>query len=349
MEHERILILQLCPLGDTLFGTPAIRILRERYPQAELVAMTWKNNQAVLAGNPAVDRILSVKNTLEAIRILRQLSKERFALAVGLSHSGSALLAFCKAQQKVGFNAHYLGWLYREKVPDRRNIHAVEYCLNVLQPLDIEPPAESRLEFYYSQRDLDVAASFLEECHGYPLIAIHPGGRFFPVKRWHTGGFAQVADYLMGALKAKVVLVGGKDDEPLAWEIASKMKQQPLLAAGRTSLKETAAIISLADLFVGNDSAPQHLAAAVGTPVVALFGPTDPNNFYPWGVPYRIVRCDLSCSPCFHWLGSPLQYLPAWDNPTCQRECMQSISAQDVIEQLEDLWQEISGRTGTKI
>ena len=99
--------------------------------------------------------------------------------------------------------------------------------------------------------------SFLGDSHGYPVVAIHPGGRFFPVKRWRTGGFARVADYLMGTLKAKVVLVGGKDDEELALEIAAKMKHQPLMAAGRTSPKETAAIISLADLFVGNDSAPR--------------------------------------------------------------------------------------------
>ena len=346
---QLIITLQLCALGDTRFGTPAIRALREHYPQAELVAITWKTNQAVLAGNKAVDRIVSVKSTLAAIRALRQLERERVDLAVGLSHGGSALLIFSRAPKKVGFNSQYLGWIYQEDVPDRRNIHAVEYCLNVLAPLGIEPQGQCKLEFYYTDRDLDAAKSFLGDSHGYPVVAIHPGGRFFPVKRWRTGGFAKVADYLMGTLKAKVVLVGGKDDEELALEIAAKMKHQPLMAAGRTSLKETAAIISLADLFVGNDSAPQHLAAAVGTPVVALFGPTDPNNFYPWGVPHRIVRCELSCSPCFHWLGSPMQYFPTWDNPTCQRECMQSISPQDVVDKIDELWQELIGRTGTKV
>lgn len=348
-QPQRIVILQLCPLGDTLFGTPSVRALRGQYPQAEITAVTWNTNRSVMIGNPAVDHLYSVKNTVEAVRLLRHLQKVKIDLAVGLSHSGSALLVFTKALEKVGFNAQYLGWLYKGEVPDRRNIHAVEYCLDVLQPLEIKHPAQSKLEFYYTQRDQDLATSFLAECQGYPVVAMHPGGRFFPVKRWHAEGFAQVADYLIGRLKAKVVLVGGRDDEPLAHEIASLMENQPLIAAGLTSLKETAAIISFSDLFVGNDSAPQHLAAAVGTPVVSLFGPTDPANFYPWGVPHRIVRCDLGCSPCFHWLGSPLQYLPAWDNPTCQRECMQSITAQDVIVQVEELWQEISGRTGTKI
>jgi ADP-heptose:LPS heptosyltransferase len=348
-QPKRIVVLQLCPLGDTLFGTPAVRALRDQYPQAELLAVTWKTNCCVMAGNPAVDHLYSVKNTIEAVRLLRHLQTRSVDLAVGLSHRGSALLAFVKAQRKVGFNAQYLGWLYRGEVPDRRNIHAVEYCLDLLSPLGIEHPVRSRLEFHYTQQDLNLAERFLEAYRGYPVVAIHPGGKFFPEKRWHAKGFAQVADYFMGRLKTKVVFVGGKDDEPLAHEITSQMRHQSLIAAGRTSLGETAAIISRSDLFLGNDSAPQHLASAVGTPVVSLFGPTDPANFYPWGVPHRIVRCALDCSPCFHWLGSPLQYLPAWDNPTCQRECMQSITAQDVIEKAEELWQETAGGTGTKI
>jgi ADP-heptose:LPS heptosyltransferase len=324
-----------------------VRALRDQYPQAKLTVITWNTNRAILVGNPAVDHLYSVNNTIEAVRLLRQLQKkESIDLAVGLSHGGSALLVFIKAPQKVGFNAQNLGWIYNGEVPDRRNIHAVEYCLEVLAPLGINPPAHSLLEFYYSSHDLQVAASFLESCSGYPLVAIHPGGKFFPVKRWQPAGFAKVADYLMGRLKAKVVLVGGRDDEPLAQEIASLMEHQPLIAAGQTSLKETAAIISRSDLFVGNDSAPQHIASSVGVPVVSLFGPTDPANFHPWGVPHRIVRCELGCSPCFHWLGSPLQYLPTWDNPTCQRECMRSITAQQVIGELENLLEEISGRTG---
>lgn len=346
LEARRIVVLQLCPLGDTLFGTPALRALRDHYSQAELVVVTWNTNRSVLVGNPAVDRLYSVSNTIGAVQLLRQLQRdESFDVAVGLSHRGSVLLAAIKAAQKVGFNAQRLGWIYGREVPDQRNLHAVEYCLKLLGPLAVVPQ-NTKLEFYYTPHDLMVAAGFLGKKRGYPQVAIHPGGKFFPVKRWLPVGFAKVADYLIGRHKAKVVLVGGGDDEALAWEIASQMKHQPQIAAGRTSLKETAAIIALSDLFIGTDSAPQHLAASVGTPVVSLFGPTDPMNFHPWGVQHRIVRCDLDCSPCFHWLGSPLQYLPTWDNPTCQRECMRSITAQQVIRQVENLWGEILGRTG---
>ncbi|NLU41159.1 MAG: glycosyltransferase family 9 protein [Firmicutes bacterium] len=336
-----ILVLQLCPIGDTMFGTPALRALRQRFRDAHISVLTWQSSCEVLKGNPNIDCLIPCVGTLDMARTVSKLKSADIDLVVGLSHVGSWLSAAFPGVFKVGFNSTRLGWLYAEQVPDSRTIHAIDYCLQVVR--SVGAVADSRrLEFYISDKDRDVAANWAS-AEGVTwrrtVVTIHPGGKNFTAKRWRTSGFAAVADRLVKELGAEVIIVGGPDDVPLAQSIADQARSRVFIAAGRLSLKQTGALIERSALFIGNDSAPQHIASALDTPVVALFGPTDPDNFGPSSSLSTVVTAGLPCSPCFHWMASPLQYLylSSVKRLECRHECMSEISPDQVMSAAHQL------------
>ncbi|MBX6376924.1 MAG: glycosyltransferase family 9 protein [Clostridia bacterium] len=322
----------MCPLGDTLFATPALRALRRRFPEARVVVLAWASNAPILEGNPNVDEVWVAGSTLDLPRLARRVLEGGFQLGVGLSNLGSWFLMVSGVPLKVGFNAQSLGRFYVRPAPDRRDVHAVDYCLSIVGALGA-PVDDRRLELPLGAQDRAEAERFLREEVGPAplLVAIHPGGRHFRAKRWFPARFGRLADELTARFGARVVLVGGSEDVRLAEQIRLMATSRPAVAAGRLRLKATAALLERADLFVGNDSAPLHMAAAVGTPTVALFGPTDPVNFRPIGDHHRIVRRDLPCSPCFHWLGGPQQYLQGCRNQECRHQCMKEIGVEEVV------------------
>jgi ADP-heptose:LPS heptosyltransferase len=131
-----------------------------------------------------------------------------------------------------------------------------------------------------------------------PLVVMHPGARASS-RRWAPHRFAAVADYLIDALAARVVISGSAQDALVACDVLSTMKHEPLDVVGRTSLGGLAALIAQADLFIGNDSGPAHLAAAVGAKSIVIFGPEDPAR---WAAlepdSQAVIRCEVPCSPC---------------------------------------------------
>ncbi|MDI3280061.1 MAG: glycosyltransferase family 9 protein [Bacillota bacterium] len=345
---RRILTLHLSPLGDTLFATPALRALRHGFPGAEVTAVAWRTNAPLLADNPNLDRLLPCAGLWEVAQFLRE--EKGFDLVVGLSHLGSWAALLCEGAPRVGFNARRLGRFYCTRVPDRRDVHAVEYCLAVVEAVGARRQGTG-LELALGERERAFAAELLAAAgcgpgpSRAPLVAIHPGGRTFRRKRWPAKRFAAVADRLAREWGARVVLVGGREDVPLGEEIATLMRKKPLMAVGRASLKQTAALLEASSLFIGNDSAPQHMAAAVGTPVIGLFGPTDPRNFAPLGSGHRVLRKEWPCSPCFRWLGGFGQYVYPWLAAGCRGECMLAITVEDVVAAAGEYLARLAGGT----
>lgn len=350
-----MLVLQLCPIGDTIFGTPALTALRRKFTNARISVMTWQSSCEVLRDNPNIDRLIACNGTLDAARVASKLRSEGVDLVVGLSHVGSWLSAAFHNSIKVGFNSRTLGWLYAEPVPDKRTIHAIDYCLQVVQSIGATVGSR-KLEFYISDQDRQTAADWASSVGvGFrnATIAIHPGGRNFQAKRWSTSGFSAVVDRLVAELGADVIIVGGSDDVPLAQAIiqGARCDSKLFVAAGRLSLKQTGALIERCTLFIGNDSAPQHIASAVDTPVVALFGPTDPENFGPTSSLSSVVTAKLPCSPCFHWMASPLQYLylSSLKRLECKHECMSEITPDQVISAVHLMMERIRQRSTPRV
>jgi ADP-heptose:LPS heptosyltransferase len=236
-----------------------------------------------------------------------------------------------------------LWWLAGSHSESYRKRHTVDQFLLSLWPV-VEPPQdlEDRVpRLYLTLKDRSAARRLLREHLISPsrmLVTMHVGAEGFDGrKQWASERFAEVANGLIERFDAHVLLIGGKSDLPLAEEAAELIPEGATILAGQASLKVSGALIETSALFVGNDSAPLHMAAAVGTPAVGIFGPSNWNQFHPLGTPgymQRVVHSDLPCSPCFHFLGND----PPWVHNLCYtRACLKAITPEQVLDAAVEL------------
>lgn len=327
-DIRRILILQIGPIGDTLFTMPALKALRGRFPAATIAVLASPGAGDVLRGTPYLDILRVCRSGLDLIRAMAEFRQLGFDLAIGLSTRGSWLASFCRAPYKAGFPSPFLSLSEPGPLKEIPSTHIVEYCLDVARLVGAAvPEGEHALEIWLSPGDREGAEAFMAAHHlRAPLVAMHPSGHYFRFKRWPVERYAQLAEAL-AVEGCQTVVVGGPEDTELGMKVARLARSAPALAVGRLRLKETAALIGRCQLFIGNDSAPLHMAAAVGTPAIGLFGPTSPSQFSPCGPGHSVIYKSLPCSPCFRFLGGPLQY---W--PRCSRaRCMEAIGVDEVL------------------
>lgn len=349
-EPERVLVGLLCPIGDTLFATPALAALRRRFPDARIDALVYRSNRGILEGNPDVhDHIVANvaargfphSHFLGSIPDIR---RGRYDLLVSLTPAASLAGAFAAIPDQVHPRMpHRLWWLSGSRDVAYRSRHAIDHYLRMVGPLLREPltavPRAPRV--YLSEAHRDAARSMLREAQvraTEPLVALHVGGAGFRGrKRWSTRRFAAVARHLVEQFNARILLVGGREDVVLATEVAALLPGGTIDLAGKSSLLETAALIERATLFIGNDSCPLHIAAAVGTPAVGIYGPSSVEQFSPvGGTGYRgkTLHASLPCSPCFHFVGSEAPWIP---NPCHSFACLKAIPAEAVIKAAVEL------------
>ena len=337
-----ILLLILSPIGDTLFTTPSLKALRKGFPEAYIEVMGNEKNEEILRDIEYIDKLRICKNKSQLISKLYDLREIKYDLAIGLSNRGSYFTYMVNADKKAGFKARDLGWFYDYNLPDNRDIHAVDYCLKIVEAVGGIPDENPEMEIPITDTDRELVQDKLKMKNvkrNFPLIAIHPGGKFFTLKRWPREKFKELVKVIDSKINSQIVFLGGPEDEKLAEAIIDrnyKYRIIPKNFAGQLSLKESAALLELADVFVGNDSAPQHIASCVKTPVVSLCGPTNPVNFHPYGTKYKIIQAEnINCSPCFYWLGNLIQYLPQylpeWANK-CDNRCMENIEVNEVFK-----------------
>ena len=326
-EIRRILILQISAIGDALFAVPAIKALRKELPGAHISVLASRRAGSVLQNLPYLDDLRIFHGFFSLCRAIIQDRTMKYDLAVGLSNQGSWLAFLSGARFKAGFASPLLRSACPGSVKIKPSMHVVDYCLSVVGLLGAAT-SDREMEIQLTPQELEKADEFLKRHRlaGLPLVAIHPGGRYFPFKRWPTEQFARLADGL-AQNGVGVILVGGPDDVELAARTAAAAKVQLASAIGELKLKETAALIGKCQLFVGNDSAPLHMAAAVKTPTISLYGPTDPAQFAPFGSGHSAIYKALPCSPCFKFLGPAGQHLPKCARPYC----MEAIQADEVL------------------
>ena len=344
-EPKSIVVTLLTPIGDALLATPALHLLRKRFPYAKITVITYPECVGILEGNRDVHRVLTVKpkkkpgaDWAQTARVFRSLRAEDFDLALHFSTLGQILSTVLPVRRHVGFPMQPFWWLKRSQDQKALKRHAIDRYLEVLAPLGIALPTSPRERIprlALLPGDRVKPAAILQQAGITPgdvVVSIHPGGEGFDGrKQWPPERFASVASALIAQYQAKIVLLGGKQDVPLAEKIASLLPGAPVITAGKLNLKETAALIQASTLFIGNDSAPLHLAAAVGTPAIGIFGPSNIEQFRPVGRPGSrlvIAHSNLPCSPCFNFVGSH----PLWHVNHCQtRACLKAISAEDIL------------------
>jgi len=272
------------------------------------------------------------------VRFLRAIRRRRFDCVIDLTDGDrSAILALLSgAAIRIGFNEEHRwrGLLYTSVVQTDPKSHRVERDLEAVRALGIEPKA-GPLVLRTSPQDDEEAAKLLEEVGvggargpvapelatggGPPLVLLHPGARYW-FKAWPAERFAELADRLNKVLGCRVLVGGDASDRGVAEVIRRRARSAPTVVAGRTTLLQLAALLKHCTLFIGNDNGPMHIAAALGTPVVALFGPSDPAVWGPRGGRAEVLYKGLDCRQCFH--------------PTCKRgeeSCMNQISVDEVF------------------
>lgn len=354
LDPSHILVSLLLPIGDTLLATPALAALRRRFPLARITALTSRSNAGILQDNPALDTLLTVdepgpeSKVMRFARGLSELRSTKYDLIINFSAVGSIVLRIAGLYRKpLGVHMPLLWWLLGTHSESYRTRHAVDHYLGALAPILDEPldEAERLPRLYLTARDRMAARRLLRGWGLSPadlLVTLHVAGEGFNGrKRWMPERFAQVASALVERLGAHVLLIGGKADRALCEQVAALIPRNAHVVAGESSLKETAALIEMSALLIGNDSCPLHMAAAVGTPSVGIYGPSNWEQFRPVGrrsYRGRIVHSTLPCSPCFHFIGSDAPWVP---NTCYSFACLKSISAEQVLDAAIELLQDL--------
>jgi len=306
---EKILIIRADGIGDLLNATPAIRLLRQNYPSAEITVLARPLNAPVLIGNPDVDRVIvfdrrGKHHQLSAqLQFYRLLRREQFNLVVAMqTATQSNLVAFLSgAPYRLGrYQKRFKSTLthtWRGKY-QKGETHEVDRNLELVR-LICEGEGDRQLVLNLLPDEIANAKALLASLSVEDdtfLIGIHPGGSSYD-KRWPEKQFAVLADRLVHHNNASILLLHGPDEAELTHNIQEAMQSDAIDYAPKT-IRELAALLSRCDLVVCNDSGPMHLAAALDVPTVAIFGPTDHVAWRPMSENASVVRRDMPCWPC---------------------------------------------------
>lgn len=330
---KRILIFATAGIGNLIMLTPMIRSLRRGIPDALItIAISPNGAKDVIEGSDLVDEIV----VLDGKRKLKKMRDDWPDLAIAATHRGfmRAKRAFrTGARYRLGFRYDYkdkldTGFLFTHAVPLDDSKNEVEQGLDLIRSLGL--PQIRQLYMHVEEEDRVTAGDILRDAgvrKGDLLVGIHAGlgpddpkGRCWPVNR-----FALLGDTLMEDHGAKLAIVGGPAEVSVADKIASIMKENPIVLAGKTTLRQTAAVVEECSLFISNDGGPMHMAAAMGTPVIGIFGSTDSVRYGPYGENCFVVKSDLPCSPCHEHHSPTIE---------CQnRDCLEAVSV-DMVTQV---------------
>lgn len=323
-------------LGDLVMATPILADLRRQWPQARITAMCQKNVAPLLKEDPNLDEVLCFKrpsrwvHRKQHLEIIETVRRGEYDLGVLLTNSLSSAWWFYRGgvKRRVGFKAYWRSPLLTDAVPfpeDKETQHLVDTYKELLVPLGI-PHSETAPELYLTDGER-TAARLLLSRHGvergsHTLIGINPGAAYGSAKCWLPERFRELTERLLEDPNVHVVYFGDQAGAPLVNKICSGLDDRVINLAGRTPLRELIALIAACHVLLTNDSGPMHIAAAVRTPVVALFGSTNAikTGPYPEG---RVLQKDVACAPCY--------------KRTCPIDfrCMKRIGVDEVYDKLQ--------------
>jgi heptosyltransferase I len=322
--YERILIVKLSAIGDIIHTLPAVAALRRAYPDAWLAWMVERAGAGLLRGNPDLDELITVDthawraNYWMGLRhawyVTRHLRRASFDLCIDFQGLlKSALFTYLSgAPQRLGFPRQ----MCREPLSAvftnlhgpivDPSLHVVDQLMELLQPIGVAT-AERRFTIPLTEADEHFAERVWRESglrSDVPVVVLYPGAAW-ETKRWGELNFARLNDALIRRLQVRTLLTWGPGEEPLIQRVVRATAYTPAIAPA-TTLLQLAALIARGRAFVGGDTGPLHLAAAVGTPTVALFGPSDPRRNGPYGLGHVVLHRQLPCSNCYqrtcnHW------------------------------------------------
>jgi heptosyltransferase-2 len=361
---ERILVFAYHGLGNFIMYTPALKLLRERYPSARIDLQVGNNTgcEEVLAGSALFDNIYNlpisagVRVWLARAKVVRD---TRYDLTINEFHSHSWPLALLIAASGAPFRLGHVtspGWsrrfsrysfVFNLPLAMREDEHEIERYIDLMAEAGARAVAPSAAATFIHLTDEDraFARRFLEGGTGSmarTIIGFQPGTS--PAMRWKQWPIERYREVIGRVLRdspdSQIVLFGSASEAAMIREVASGLKGRISLAAGKTSVKQVAALIEQCDLLVCNDSGLMHAAVAVGTPVAAIYGPTDFRRTAPLGDRHMVIRHQLPCSPCFRLEGDDQVH-------ACpHHDCLMTITPEEVLNAIVRIRDE--GRDGSR-
>ncbi len=339
---RRILVTRLRFMGDVILTTPIIRQLRKTFPQAHLAYMTEAPYAPLLEHNPHLNEIIAIETrraerlTAELKRqwrIFRDLRRKHFDLVIDLfGNPRSAQLTWAtRARWRIGGDFRGRRWLYTIRVPqDGTRMDAIAYHQRSLQAIGIAA-GEPRTEVFLTDAEKQAGADYLQS-RGFdlsqPIVALHPGATW-PNKRWPVESFAAVAQRLI-AEGIQVFLTCGPGEESIVQHV-QEMSGGSAVAGDVLPLRTLASILHHFSGMIANDCGVMHLAVAVGTPTLGIFGPGEPEIWFPYDSPHRAFWSDIECRPC-HQNHCPLGTL----------ECMHRTAPETVAQAMLHLLKKVA-------
>ncbi|HSK73321.1 MAG TPA: lipopolysaccharide heptosyltransferase II [Pyrinomonadaceae bacterium] len=298
-------------VGDAVMQIPALRELRRIFPVAHITLHTRNWTEGIFEDVDFIDEVLTIEPNESVFQQAKKLRERNFDLAVLFTNSfQTALVAkLGKVKKRFGYANEGRSFLLTDSVemPEwKSERHEVFYYLNLVAEIEKNYFGTTKVWENEPRFDLKVSEGRKEQARNFlgksgvdlskNLIALCPGSTNSRAKRWQAESYAKLNDKLQNELNLSVVLIGAKDELDVSLEAAEKSIKKPVILTGATSLSEAAAVLSLCDLLVTNDTGPAHISAALGTKTLVIFGPTIPKTTQPWNS--EIIRKDVECSPC---------------------------------------------------
>lgn len=337
------MIIKLSAIGDVVHSLPLLEALKRHFPDARIDWLVEEGAAQIIEGHPALERIIISRRKpwqkrlsrslayaavlREIRRFLQEIRSREYDLIIdlqGLLKSG-ILTGLARGKRKIGMDgAREGGWLFFNERPIAVDYdqHAIDRYLKLGAYLDCEISGwQGRIPVFEPDKRRVDELLRRYDLQDKPLVAINPVARW-KTKLWRPERLAAVADRIREELAHEVVFTGSAEDRRLIRETMAFMQSKAFNLAGQTSLKSLACLYGRCRTLVTTDTGPMHMAAAMGLPVVALFGPTAPWRTGPYGEGHAVIRSDLDCSPCF--------------KKKCEHvQCMDRIRTADVFESVK--------------
>ncbi len=334
-EQRRILIARLDRLGDVVLSTPVIRHMRKLFPDAYIAFMVRPGNRDVVENNPDLNEVIlydkagSEKAWWGTLKFALSLRKYKFDTAIALHPSNRTHISLFLAgiPSRIGYDRK-MGWTLTRKVRHGKQegvMHESDYNFELLAKTGFKVTTYDRMPYIRTGDHDKMFVDYLQSRMGIGanVITFHPGASC-PSKRWAPDRFAQAADLLGERYGSDIVIVGGKGSEKYGSLMAAAMKRKAFDLTGKTGVGVLAELLARSRLFVSNDSGPVHVAVAVGTPVVSIFGRKDPGlspkRWGPLGSRDMVLHKDVGCEKCLAH--------------NCDKgfKCLAAITVEDVIK-----------------
>lgn len=328
----RILVTRLRYLGDVIITTPVLSALKKRYPSAEIHYLAEARYAPVLYENPFLDRVIELSPGLvSSASVIRTLRKGNFLAALDLFYNPrSALLLYLSGVPvRVGGSRRWRRRLYTETFSVPKEVRStVRYYLHTLKTFDVD--AEEELpRLYLTDGERTAGAELLESAvaggtAGSPVIAVHPGGTW-PSKRWKPESFARLASILVKRFQTIVVIITGPGEAEIA-EAVRSTSGDGVFVLPLVPVRTLAAVLDSCSAVVANDGGVLHMAVALGRPTAGIFGPTEPDIWFPYEGrgPFVLVTRNEDCAPCHKHYCDDLR-------------CLEEIEPEQVVGKVEEV------------